>query len=85
MKSTISSTTRSQSAYDRRVRRLFSTQRYLVDGRITEADWRLFVTLVRFDPVYQGHFKCNLRLIVDCPQLSGYLRDLFQHPGSRRP
>lgn len=82
---------RSQSAYDRRVRRLFSTldwlderlagQRYLVDGRITEADWRLFVTLVRFDPVYHGHFKCNLRRIVDYPQLSGYLRDLFQHSG----
>ena len=48
---------------------------------ITEADWRLFTTLVRFDPVYVGHFKCNLRRIADYPQLSGYLRDLYQHPG----
>ena len=82
---------RSQKAYDRRVRRLFAAldllearlagHRYLVGGRITEADWRLFVTLVRFDAVYHGHFKCNLRRIVDYPHLSGYLRDLYQQPG----
>ena len=50
------------------------------DG-ITEADWRLFTTLVRFDAVYYGHFKCNLRRIVDYPNLSSYLRDLYQRPG----
>ena len=60
---------------------LLSTQRYLVGGRITEADWRLFTTLVRFDPVYVGHFKCNLRRIADYPNLSNYLRDLYQVPG----
>jgi len=58
-----------------------SRQRYLVGDRLTEADWRLFTTLVRFDPVYVGHFKCNLRRIVDYPNLSNYLRDLFQVPG----
>ena len=46
-----------------------------------EADWRLFCSLVRFDAVYHGHFKCNLRRIVDYPALSGYLRDLYQQPG----
>jgi putative glutathione S-transferase len=56
-------------------------QRYLVGDRITEADWRLFTTLVRFDPVYVGHFKCNRRRIADHPHLSGYLRDLYQVPG----
>ncbi len=56
-------------------------QRYLAGDRITEADWRLFTTLVRFDPVYVGHFKCNLRRIADYPNLSNYLRDLFQVPG----
>jgi putative glutathione S-transferase len=55
--------------------------RYLVGGRMTEADWRLFTTLVRFDPVYVGHFKCNLRRIADYPNLSNYLRDLYQVPG----
>ncbi len=55
-------------------------RRYLLGDRITEADWRLFTTLVRFDPVYVGHFKCNLRRIVDYPNLSGYLRDLYQQP-----
>jgi putative glutathione S-transferase len=50
-------------------------------GTITEADWRLFPTLLRFDPVYVGHFKCNLQRVVDYPNLSGYLRDLYQHPG----
>ena len=49
--------------------------------RITEADWRLFPTLVRFDAVYYSHFKCNLRRIVDYPNLSNYLRDLYQQPG----
>jgi len=57
------------------------TRRYLVGERITEADWRLFTTLVRFDPVYVGHFKCNLRRIADYPNLSGYLRELYQVPG----
>jgi putative glutathione S-transferase len=56
-------------------------RRYLVGDRITEADWRLFTTLVRFDPVYVGHFKCNLRRIADYPSLSGYLRELYQVPG----
>jgi putative glutathione S-transferase len=56
-------------------------QRYLVGDRITEADWRLFTTLVRFDPVYVGHFKCNLRRVADYPNLSGYTRELFQVPG----
>lgn len=58
-----------------------SEQRYLTGNTITEADWRLFTTLVRFDPVYVGHFKCNLRRIDDYPNLSGYVRDLYQHPG----
>jgi putative glutathione S-transferase len=57
-----------------------SRQRYLV-GPLTEADWRLFTTLVRFDPVYVGHFKCNLRRIADYPNLSNYLRELYQMPG----
>ena len=55
--------------------------RYLTGQAITEADWRLFTTLVRFDAVYVGHFKCNLRRIDDYPHLSGYLRDLYQQPG----
>jgi len=58
-----------------------SGQRYLVGDRLTEADWRLFTTLIRFDAVYVGHFKCNLRRIVDYPNLWPYLRDLYQHPG----
>jgi putative glutathione S-transferase len=58
-----------------------SRQRYLVGNRLTEADWRLFTTLVRFDAVYHGHFKCNLRRIVDYPNLSNYVRDLYQVPG----
>jgi putative glutathione S-transferase len=80
-----------QTAYDRWVHRLFEAldllesrlagRRYLVGESITEADWRLFVTLIRFDPVYHGHFKCNLRRLVDYPHLSGYLRDLYQQPG----
>jgi putative glutathione S-transferase len=58
-----------------------ATRRYLLGDRLTEADWRLFTTLVRFDPVYVGHFKCNLRRIADHPHLSGYLRELYQVPG----
>ncbi len=64
-----------------RIEEKLSRQRYLTGGRITEADWRLFTTLVRFDPVYVGHFKCNLRRIADYPNLSNYLRDLYQVPG----
>ena len=56
-------------------------RRYLVGDRITEADWRLYTTLVRFDPVYVGHFKCNIRRIADYAALSGYLRELYQWPG----
>jgi len=80
-----------QEAYEEAVTQLFATldkledrlarQRYLVGNRLTEADWRLFTTLVRFDPVYVGHFKCNIRRIVDYPNLSNYLRELFQVPG----
>jgi len=76
-------------AYQKAVRRLFesldniehrlSSQRYLVGDVITEADWRLFTTLIRFDAVYVGHFKCNLRRIADYPNLSNYLRELYQH------
>jgi putative glutathione S-transferase len=81
----------SQGAYDKACRALFvaldeleerlSTRRYLFGRRIVEADWRLFCTLARFDAVYHGHFKCNLRRIVDYPNLDGFLRDLYQHPG----
>lgn len=60
---------------------LLQTRRYLTGDRITEADWRLFTTLVRFDAVYVGHFKCNLKRIDDYPNLSGYLRELYQQPG----
>ena len=58
-----------------------SRRRYLVAGQITEADWRLFTTLVRFDTVYYSHFKCNLRRIADYPNLWNYTRDLYQMPG----
>lgn len=58
-----------------------ASQRYLFGSLPVETDWRLFVTLIRFDPVYVGHFKCNLKRIVDYPNLSGYLRDLYQIPG----
>jgi putative glutathione S-transferase len=81
----------SQAAYDEAVGPLFdtldwlearlATRRYLCGDRPTEADWRLFTTLVRFDPVYHGHFKCNLRRLVDYPNLWAYTRDLYQHPG----
>lgn len=80
-----------QAAYEAAVRPLFDTldwledrlsrQRYLLGALLTEADWRLFTTLIRFDAVYVGHFKCNRRRIADYPHLSGYLRDLYQHPG----
>ncbi|MEH6649864.1 MAG: glutathione S-transferase family protein [Motiliproteus sp.] len=80
-----------QEAYDEAVTDLFdaldsleqrlASQRYLTGSQVTEADWRLFTTLVRFDAVYVGHFKCNKRRIVDYPNLWGYLRDLYQIPG----
>ena len=68
------------AALDRMEARL-ERQRYLMGAHITEADWRFFTTLVRFDPVYVGHFKCNIRRIADYPALLGYLRDLYQMPG----
>jgi len=61
--------------------RRLARQRYLAGKDITEADWRLFTTLVRFDAVYYSHFKCNLRRIIDFPNLSNYLRDLYQQGG----
>ncbi len=80
-----------QDAYEEAVTALFdtledldrrlATQRYLTGSGVTEADWRLFTTLVRFDPVYFGHFKCNKRRIVDFPNLWGYTCDLYQHAG----
>jgi putative glutathione S-transferase len=63
------------------VEQLLSRQRYLVGARLTEADWRLFPTLIRFDAVYFSHFKCNVRRIADYPNLSNYLRELYQVPG----
>jgi putative glutathione S-transferase len=82
---------RSQQAYDRAYERLFvaldrletilAAKRYLTGDAITEADWRLFPTLVRFDAVYYAHFKCNRRRLVDYPNLWGYTRDLYQRPG----
>ena len=81
----------SQPAYERNCRALFyaldelekrlATRRYLFGNCIVETDWRLFCTLVRFDAVYHGHFKCNIRRIVDYPNLDGYLRDMYQQPG----
>jgi glutathionyl-hydroquinone reductase len=81
----------SQRAYEHAVRRLFGAldrleqrladRRYLFGSRFLETDWRLFVTLIRFDAVYHGHFKCNLRRIIDYPNLFGYLRDLYQTEG----
>ncbi|AFZ67327.1 glutathione S-transferase family protein [Deinococcus peraridilitoris] len=80
-----------QEKYDEAVMALFarldaleahlSTQRYLVGGQLSEADIRLFTTLVRFDAVYHLHFKCNLRRLTDYPHLWGYARDLYQRPG----
>ena len=74
------SVTRLFDALDRLEARL-SAQRYLMGDKVTEADWRFFPTLVRFDPVYVGHFKCNIRRIADYPALSGYMRELYQIPG----
>jgi putative glutathione S-transferase len=68
------------TALDELERRL-SRQRYLTGPRMTEADWRLFTTLIRFDAVYYSHFKCNMRRIADYPNLSNYTRDLYQVPG----
>ena len=80
-----------QKAYESAFDKLFATldeletrlasQRYLVGKQITEADWRLFTTLVRFDAVYYGHFKCNKKRLLDYPNLWGYTRELYQHPG----
>ena len=82
---------RSQQAYNQAFDALFDTlddleerlskQRYLVGDQITEADWRLFPTLVRFDPVYVGHFKTNRNRLVDFPNLWAYTRELYQVPG----
>jgi putative glutathione S-transferase len=58
-----------------------SRSRYLFGQRMVEADWRLFCTLIRFDAVYHGHFKCNIRRVLDYPNLQGYLMDLYQQPG----
>ncbi len=81
----------SQDAYEEAVDALFETldgledrlarQRYLLGERLTEADWRLFTTLVRFDPVYVGHFKCNKRRLADYPNLWDFTRELYQLPG----
>ncbi len=80
-----------QSVYEENVIKLFKAldwveeilakNRYLVGKQLTEADWRLFTTLVRFDAVYVGHFKCNLKRIEDYPNISNYLRELYQVPG----
>lgn len=64
-----------------RLEERLSSRRYLTGRGITEADWRLFTTLVRFDPVYVGHFKCNRQRIADYPNLSNYVRELYQVPG----
>ena len=81
----------SQEAYEEAIGPLFETldwleqrlekHRYLLGKQLTEADWRLFTTLVRFDPVYVGHFKCNIRRLSDYPNLWAYTRDLYQHEG----
>ncbi len=80
-----------QKSYDRACLELFAaldgleerlaSRRFLFGSRIVESDWRLFCTLVRFDAVYHGHFKCNIRRITDYPNLQGYLLDLYQQPG----
>lgn len=80
-----------QTAYDAAVHPLFDTldwletrlsqHRYLMGDRLTEADWRLFTTLIRFDPVYHLHFKCNRRRLIDYPNLWAYTRELYQWPG----
>jgi putative glutathione S-transferase len=63
------------------VESLLTRQRYLAGDRLTEADWRLFTTLIRFDAVYFGHFKTNRQLLADYPAISGYVRELYQVPG----
>lgn len=63
-----------------KIERRLLKQRYLTGARLTEADWRLFTTLLRFDPVYYGHFKCNLKRLVDFPALWGFTRELYQFP-----
>jgi putative glutathione S-transferase len=83
-----------QQAYEAAVVPLFETldwlegklakRRFLLGAQPLECDWRLFTTLVRFDPVYVGHFKCNLRRLIDYPNLWGYTRDLYQWPGVRQ-
>ena len=80
-----------QEVYEEEVQQLFaaldeleehlSTHQYLVGEVLTEADWRLFVTLVRFDSAYVGHFKCNLRELREYPHLWRYTRELYQYPG----
>ncbi len=80
-----------QAVYEEEVGKLFARldalertlgrQRWLLGERLTEADWRLFTTLCRFDPVYHGHFKCNLRRLIDYPNLWSYTRELYQWPG----
>lgn len=80
-----------QEAYDEAVTELFDSldwlearlagNRYLIGDRITEADWRLFTTLIRFDAVYHGHFKCNRAKLIEYPHLWGYTRELYQWPG----
>jgi putative glutathione S-transferase len=82
---------RSQEAYEEAARKVFDClerleelldqRRYLAGGRLTEADWRAFPTLLRFDLVYYSHFKCNLRRVQDYPNLANYLRELHQWPG----
>jgi putative glutathione S-transferase len=84
----------SQKAYETAFKELFdcldelesrlSKQRFLIGNRITEADWRLFTTLIRFDAVYYSHFKTNLRRISDYPELYAYTRDLYQQPGIKQ-
>ena len=81
----------SQKAYDEAITPLFDTldwledkladNKYLLGDELTEADWRLFTTLIRFDPVYVGHFKCNLKRLVDYPNLWRFTRTLYAHPG----
>jgi len=63
------------------VENLLGQQRYLAGNQLTEADWRLFTTLIRFDAVYFGHFKTNRQLLADYPAISGYVRELYQVPG----
>ena len=80
-----------QAAYDEAVQEVFAgldwleshldTHRYLMGARLTEADWRLFTTLIRFDPVYHLHFKCNRKRLIDYPNLWAYTRELYQWPG----